>query len=387
MSPSRPPVSPDPLLAAIEAIHAAGIDAGQWPRALQAIADTCGGRAATFEVFDRQSGRHREFHAVGVPPAEEIAYFEHYIADNPRWQARPLERIGDIGWDYLFVDEDGMNRSAFYAELLAGLDLRYFLSGVLLATPQAFACVSVQFATRHGHVGQSEIGTMAKLLPHLRQAFDVAQRLKSANAQTRAFENAFDWMTDGAAIVTTAGVVTYANAALHAIARRGDAVRLRQGALEFLSTDAKSRFKAALGAVQRLRMGHAGPAEPIDFTITRTPDQPRYLVSVRPLADVPDGGSIGARGDVLVFVRDPMARSDASTATLRAALGLTAAECDVALALQNGVSLDHYARAKGVSINTVYTHLRRIREKTGCHSVAELAHKLEEFRIPLKPGV
>ena len=35
-----------------------------------------------------------------------------------------------------------------------------------------------------------------------------------------------------------------------------------------------------------------------------------------------------------------------------------------------------YALERGVSLNTVYSHLKRIREKTGCKSVSELIHKL-----------
>ena len=68
---------------------------------------------------------------------------------------------------------------------------------------------------------------------------------------------------------------------------------------------------------------------------------------------------------------------------LREIFGLTEAETGVALALQSGVALERYARSNNISLNTVYTHLRRVREKTGCHSVADLVRKLDEFRIPL----
>jgi len=37
-----------------------------------------------------------------------------------------------------------------------------------------------------------------------------------------------------------------------------------------------------------------------------------------------------------------------------------------------------------VELEYVYTHLRRVPEKTGCHSVADLVRKLDEFVIPLR---
>jgi hypothetical protein len=43
----------DDLLAAIEAIHAAGLDAERWQQALGAATDLCGGVGATLEVFDK----------------------------------------------------------------------------------------------------------------------------------------------------------------------------------------------------------------------------------------------------------------------------------------------------------------------------------------------
>lgn len=46
----------------------------------------------------------------------------------------------------------------------------------------------------------------------------------------------------------------------------------------------------------------------------------------------------------------------------------------------------HYHRAyvteRRVSLNTVYSHLKQIREKTGCKSVPELIRKFGEWNVP-----
>jgi DNA-binding NarL/FixJ family response regulator len=41
-------------------------------------------------------------------------------------------------------------------------------------------------------------------------------------------------------------------------------------------------------------------------------------------------------------------------------------------------------RASKVSVNTVYTHLRRIKEKTGCTRMPELIRKLNDLHVPLR---
>ena len=56
----------------------------------------------------------------------------------------------------------------------------------------------------------------------------------------------------------------------------------------------------------------------------------------------------------------------------------------LARAIQAGVPLDKYARERTVSLNTVYTHLRRIKEKTACKRMSELVRTLNDLRMPLR---
>jgi DNA-binding CsgD family transcriptional regulator len=87
----------------------------------------------------------------------------------------------------------------------------------------------------------------------------------------------------------------------------------------------------------------------------------------------------------VVFIRDPLRQGDGHTADIaRQTFGLTEAEANLATALQAGISLGEYARTRRLSLNTVYTHLRRIKEKTGARRIADLALKLAELTPPLK---
>lgn len=384
MARKAPASKGDGLADAVAAIQAAGLDPTGWPRALTAIARTMNGHAATFEAFDPRAGAHRDLHTFGVPPATEMAYLAHHIAGNPRWVDNPSTRTGDVGWDYQFIDEKEMNRAPFYAELLAAMKLRYFVSGVMLGTPDDHAFVSVQFPARHGHIGATEIGLMKTLLPHLQRAYDVSCRLASVRGAADSFARTLDWIDDGVAIVGVSGAVVYANPALQEIARRADGVRLRDGQLEFTTAGARASLDAALDAVRGLKQGRLVYEKPTDFAVARSPGLPRYLVSVRSLAGQAPTGA--AAGEALVFIRDPLGRSSAGAALLRDTFGLTAAECGLALALQSRMSLSRYARTHGVTMNTVYTQLRHIREKTGRRSVADLIQLLEELRPPLRPG-
>jgi len=64
--------------------------------------------------------------------------------------------------------------------------------------------------------------------------------------------------------------------------------------------------------------------------------------------------------------------------------GLTNAEAHLVQALGTGTTAIAYAHSRDISITTVYTHLRRTREKTGWKSVAELTRRFNELNVALR---
>jgi DNA-binding CsgD family transcriptional regulator len=123
---------------------------------------------------------------------------------------------------------------------------------------------------------------------------------------------------------------------------------------------------------------------PVDFLVTRSSGAPPYLLAVRPLVDkagrADDSGAVA-----IVFVHDPPGRDTAAMRLFREVFGFTESEASLAQSLQQGVPIGHYARARSVSVNTLYTHLRG-KEKTGCKRMPELIHKLNELRVPVRGG-
>jgi DNA-binding CsgD family transcriptional regulator len=222
---------------------------------------------------------------------------------------------------------------------------------------------------------------MRRLTPHLQQAYEMARRLKRARSAADDLERAFDWLADGVMVVTADGTVTYANMSMQEIFRRGDGFRLAKGRLEVADHAARARYAAALGSVARLQGGEAD-ATGGDFAASRQGRAPPYLISVRPLAS---GGAGKHRARAaIVFVQDPLRQKASAAPTLRDLFGLTQAEASLAVALQSGESVAGYAAAKGLSRNTVYTHLRRLKEKTGVKRQPDLIRKLNDVKLPLR---
>jgi DNA-binding CsgD family transcriptional regulator len=370
----------DDFLKTVEAVHAAALDDSVWPAAMRAVARLFGAGISSYEVFDKGTMSLKEFRADGLPPGGQLDYLEVYSRGNPRVTYAVRNPQQKILCDGMLIDERSMDRDAYYTKYLRPLGLRYFMSGKLADTADTHAIMSIQRSQREGHVTNGDVERMRRLLPHLRLAHDVSTRLKEALERSGALEQALDWLADGALIVRADGKVIYANGAAQAIARRRDGIGVVQGQIEVRSGGARAQFVAALGDIVRMSRAET-TATMHDFAIERE-GAPPYLVSVRPLMR---DRHRSAPALAIVFVRDPLRRDASTVDLLREIFGLTEAEASLARALQGGTPLAAYARANRLSLNTVYTHLRHLKEKTRTKRQAELIHKLNEVRLALRP--
>ena len=371
----------DQLLATIEAIYAAGLDPDRWEGALALVAETVGGVGCSLEAIDRRTMRHRHFRAHGLPSTLEIDYLAQYASVNPRWSLVVHQKAGDLGWDYRILAEEEMEKSPFYEDFLARVDFRYFAYGMLTATAEEFSGIAIHRTRAQGHVEGPEIERLRELVPHVRQAFDLSRRVAEAGAIAQSLEQTVDWLADGVALVLRDGRIAYANRAFRIIADQQDGILVQAERIGFAGAAAKRSFDLALARVGCLRAGEAVAVATVDFAAPRPSEAPSYIVSVRPILD---HESYGTQAAAMVLIHDPLDRRSTATMVLRDAFGLTEAEAGLAHALQSGCSASDYARETGLSLNTVYTHLKRIKEKTGATRMAALVSRLGDLRSPVR---
>jgi DNA-binding CsgD family transcriptional regulator/PAS domain-containing protein len=369
----------------VEAIYASGLDDSCLPGALEATGRLLGGCGATHHIVDRKTKQQIAYCAAGVSPVASGQYIDHYAALSPRLPAILNQRAGELGWDHKFFDEETMERYPFYSVFLARLDLRYFISAVLEQTPDRAAVVSVQRTRKQGHVQGPEILLMQRLHPHFLRSYDMRRRLKIENFRSDILENALDLLADGVALLRADGRLVYANEALRKLAGHGIDFSIGRGALEFSSPDVRGRFDAALSTAQHFGDPCRDPG-PTDFGVPREGGLPPYTVSVRPLLRGKSSQKSEHIATLMVLVHDPLDRNLAAGRMLQDLFGLTRAEAHLVCALGTGTTAGAYADKRQVSIATVYTHLRRTREKTGWKSVAELTRRFNEMNMTLRPN-
>jgi DNA-binding CsgD family transcriptional regulator/PAS domain-containing protein len=368
----------DLYVQAVESIYACGSGEGLVADALSATSRLLGATGATYEVIDKAAGL-QWFCSAGLPSAAGERYSDHFAAINPRVPPILGQRSGEVCWDYKLMDEDAMRRDAFYSEFLPSMGLRYFISAVLERTDDRIAVVSVQRSRRKGHAEQREIALMHRLCPHFQKAYTMRKRLGAAASNL--FEDALDLLADGIALLRRDGGLLYVNEALRNIAADNRDFRIDRNSIEFAAPDLRGRFAGALGAVARMHEPNAAHLA-TDFAVPRE-NLPPYTVSVRPLPHA-GGETSHPEAAAMLLVHDPLQQNLAGGRMLQELYGLTNAEAQLVRALGTGMTAVAYAQSRGISVTTVYTHLRRTREKTGWKSVAELTRRFHELNVALR---
>jgi DNA-binding CsgD family transcriptional regulator len=211
----------------------------------------------------------------------------------------------------------------------------------------------------------------------------MTSQLKTVDSRQLGLERALDWLSEGVALLRTDGYLAYAKEAFCALARHSNGFRIIKNTIEFTTPELRHHFSAALNTVRQI-CDNPLDMYPTDFPVPRHDGLPAYTVALRPLVCSEAHAFQHTSATVMVLIHDPLARNVATSQMLQKMFDLTGGEANLAQALCAGMTTNAYASTRRVTLNTVYTHLRRIREKTSCNSVAELVRKFGELNVPLR---
>ena len=217
--------------------------------------------------------------------------------------------------------------------------------------------------------GSSEIATIKRLLPHIRQFIRVRQALVRAEAHETTVTALLDNPRIGVLHLDRRGQIIAVNDRARSILRHGDGLSARDGVL-----------LGARKAADRLHLeGLVASALPVGGAIAvsgsmllgRSSGLPPFVVHVKPVAvPQPDYGARHAAA--LVLIVEPGSQHRIDPGLVARTLGLTPMESRVAAGLAEGRSVDEMAGAMGNTKHAVYWHLQRIYRKLSISRQAEL---------------
>lgn len=323
-------------------------------------------------VVDGAPAGAGEFTPHGIDQDTLADYAAHWLAQDPRAVIAARRPPGVLQFDRLCPPRDFV-RSAYWNEFGARRAPGFHtLSASIAEADDVLGVLTLNRPLGGEPFGAEEEAFMTALYPHLRQALVAESRLCLLRARAAALDAGLDALPQGIAVVDAGGRLLHANASLLAMAARRDGLALDRSGLALADARAQAALRHALNLAFAVRAGRIRLLpDGMSLTAPRPSGGLAWAVQVLPLR--PGGaGPLGAFAGAVVLVKDPAARRAPSVLLLQRLLGLSPAEAALAAGLAAGQDLAAQARRRGVSRETLRTHLAAIRHKTGCRRQSEL---------------
>jgi DNA-binding CsgD family transcriptional regulator len=360
------------VLALIDRVYAAGLDAAEWPRFLQALSDALAGNGAGL-TFARRDGGADIHTGVGIWGPEFRAEYRLFASCDP-WVSRAVERgmmrAGTVGIGEALLPMAELERTRFFNDFGRRHDYVGGVSSIVLGAGTGLAAVSV-CRPRNRSFGQAEVDLMRVLLPHLARALRVHTRLAESDAREKGLCHALDRMVTGALLVAKGGAVAFMNESARETLADADGLTVDRHGLRAGRPLDTARLRTAIAAAAT---GDSNALPGCVLLVERPSGRRSLQVIVSPFVGSDALGE--PRGQAIVFVTDPERLPEPDLALLNRVHGLSRAEADVARLLLRDLTAREIAHLLSVSVNTVRFHLKQLFSKTGARRQSELVRLL-----------
>jgi DNA-binding CsgD family transcriptional regulator len=180
-------------------------------------------------------------------------------------------------------------------------------------------------------------------------------------------EAALDHLAIGVVIVDADRRLLFANAIADGVLSKSECLTVKDGRLAVRHRGADDALRRMIGNAANRRAGVETNG------VLRVPDRRsgNFEISAAAITDGSDQVA-GPRGAVLISIAKSGPSFDQLVARVAGRFRLTAAETAVADAIARGATVDSFAAERGITVNTVKTHLKAVFAKIGVRSKSDL---------------
>ena len=354
----------------VDDLYAGALEPAAWERGLKSIARLIGGQGPFLLSFNPTTAAVLRDQIYEYDPAVFRDFREQWSAKDIRLPAALSVPVDTAMTERTLLPHGEWERCEAFNEFFKINDAPWLITAWLHKSPEKVALFSVQATLSRGPFGEHDIARVERLVPHVRRALAIKDRLESDVLRNQSLLHAFDRVPFGMMILDANGRVLDAS---------GVAIETLQGT-DALQREAGGRF-AFTGPIGRnlhrliassMRDGHLVDGQiklprghglsPLSLLLTPLPAQAAAWFTAEPRW--------------LLFIFDPETQVNADVDCVRRDLGISAREAELASLLAAGRTLELAAVQLGISFETVRAHLRSIFGKTGLHTQADLIRRV-----------
>jgi DNA-binding CsgD family transcriptional regulator len=292
-------------------------------------------------------------------------YLDRYLEIDP-FVGLPEGKVVTL---YEYVGEAALKNTTYYKEWVETMDGSHVLGVDLRMSGGYEARLRLTRAPGGEPFDREETRLVEEIVPHLRQAIELYQRLETSRSEQAVMIGAIEQFAVGTVILDHHLKVLKMNEVAASILADGDGIKLVGGrvALSNPARDAefRKRLKEAVSA-----SGTSGRS----VFLAERPSGHRDIGIVMQPVQIPGFMHTGSAPAIALFLGDPERQCVVTSDAVRKLFNFTPTEAAISASLANGVSVIDTAHRLGIAENTVRAHLRSIFAKTGVARQSQLVH-------------
>lgn len=357
-----------PMARIVDDLYSGTLEEDAWSRALIGIADLVRASAALLLAFDPASGEILRAENHRFDPSALAEYRRHWIYEDPRFAPFMAIPVGEPVTEQSLTIGNWRQSAILNEFLLGAADAPYFMPAWLHKSRNKVVAFALEGTRKRGPFERHDVAKVRSLLPHLKRALEIRDRLERCQVRADTFSRCLDHLSFGVVLLDGTGRVLDANTAVQELFRVGSGVTCQPDGTLRLGGSADVELRRWILSAHEVHATHA-------VWHIRRSHGPRLSVVIIPLA-LRGTAWTGIDPRWLVLIFDPGRNVRASSELVARDLGISLREAEIACLLLAGSHLHQIASKLSVSINTVRSHLKAVFAKTGCASQADLIRRL-----------
>jgi DNA-binding CsgD family transcriptional regulator len=353
---------PDFELAISRCLEAA-CDASLWPSALSVLAAATGSRG----VLITQPKRNHAgiIYSPTMDDAIGLFFEEEWHLRDFRSDRTIVRGLDQLTADQHIIQPDDIGTSEYYRGFARRADVSWFAAFGTQAADGAMIGMSIQRRHREGAFDNSELESLRRAAPELRQALLLAHAVRAHHEQ--GILRGLELVDQAALLMGFNGILVAANSAAEALMGTG----IRRSARSIAAVNPADRIKL------EQYIASACSPDPRDNVLSTSPialnceDGGVLVVQAAPVVGI--GSEVFGNGRCVMLLNYTGRPRAPSPAILAEAFGLTATEAKVGSLLALGLPVKRVAEQLDMSEAAVRYHIKSILPKAQVRGQAQFA--------------
>lgn len=349
----------------IDRLYRGALEEVDWVSALEGIHSHFGAEGlALFSINPATLNAHRA-EVIHVDAQIVMDYHRCWIQQDPRHSAGNALKDGEVVTEEDLVRWRDFRRTSIYNEFLVPGNITRQMATWVQRTRERGVVLSLARGRTRSAFSVSEKQDLAILVPHLRRAIEVKDRLCACRGVQQSMLESLDRFPFAVILLRRDLTIDQCSTSAQELLSDGVALRSEHGRLRIVQQAAERRFHRQLEEMTR-REGEM----PV-ITVPRGPTRAPLSLLALPLYSERQVW-VGPLARWMLLVHVPEMASCVPVERLQRALGATPAEAALAQHLLRGQTLAEAAVELKISVHTARSQLKALFARTGVSRQSEL---------------